>query len=77
MNGYVHGLLLVEYKFPPKMVASALLAMYDKMAVEYEEKKRSSSKSISKNHSATTPVLLLRKEGNRQDFFVPGGVSPK
>ena len=78
MRGYVREDLLIIYKLSPKMIAIALLGMYDKMAVEYEEKKKPTrGKSIQKVYASIKPVLLLRKEGKRQYFFVPGGVSPK
>jgi hypothetical protein len=74
----VHSDILGDFKIPAKMAASALLAMYEKMAIEYEEKRPPiKGNTITKVKAAETPVLLLEKVFKRQYFFVPGGFSPK
>ena len=78
LGKYVHDELLVEFKIPAKIVASALLAIYDQMAVEYEEKRQPiKGNTILMQNADTTAVLLLEKVDGRQYFFVPGGFSPK
>ena len=78
LGKYLHDDILGNFKIPAKMAASALLAMYDKMAIEYEEKRQPiKGNVISKVKAADTPVLLLERVAQRQYFFVPGGFSPK
>ena len=66
---------MLEFKVPARMLAAGLLALYDELALEYEAKKKASQK-IPPEIAATLPVLLLRRQGNRQYFFAPGSYDP-
>ena len=64
--------LMKEFKVPARMLAAGLLALYEDLTLEYEAKAHGKKKRIPILIAYNLPVLLLRRQGNRQYFFVPG-----